>query len=222
MKIRLLDILIFTGLSLTFNACSNATDGGNIPASQLINDIDLKRGEVISCGPPEKQFGTVAFDISCKEVKVDFNFAMLLLHSFEYDEAEKVFARIIDKEPSCAMAYWGVAMSNFHPLWTPPTEQEIIKGNKAIAIARSLPKSSREEDYINAIGAYYTNWNELDHRARCNKFEKAMESLHTKYADDKEAGIFYALALTAAADPADKTFAKQKKAGDILSGLYPT
>src|SRR5882762_4184451 len=80
-----------------------------------IKAINLKRGEVVLCGPPDKQFGSVAFDISCsKKVKNDFNLAVALLHSFEYDEAEKVFAKIIDAEPGCAMAYWGVAMCNYH------------------------------------------------------------------------------------------------------------
>ena len=87
----------------------------------MLNEIHLKRGEVILCGPPDKQFGSVEFEISCSgKVKKDFNLAIALLHSFEYDEAEKVFAKIIDEEPECAMAYWGVAMCNYHPLWTPP------------------------------------------------------------------------------------------------------
>ena len=91
-------------------------NGNNTPANEAINEINLKRGEVISCGPPDKQFGSVEFETSCSEkVKKDFNLAIALLHSFEYDEAEKVFAKIIDEEPGCAMAYWGVAMCNYHP-----------------------------------------------------------------------------------------------------------
>jgi hypothetical protein len=68
-----------------------------------IKEINLKRGEIVLCGPADKQFGTVQFDISCtKDVKNTFNLAMALLHSFEYDEAEKVFTKIIDQEPGCA------------------------------------------------------------------------------------------------------------------------
>src|ERR1700712_3811224 len=78
-----------------------------------IKAINLKRGDIVLCGPADKQFGTVQFDISCtKPVRNTFNLAMALLHSFEYDEAEKVFTKIIDREPGCAMAYWGVAMCN--------------------------------------------------------------------------------------------------------------
>ena len=113
-------------------------DKNNSPSQDIIAEINLKRGAIISCGSSAKQFGVVDFDMSCSEkVKKDFNLAMELLHSFEYDESEKAFAKVIDEEPSCSMAYWGVAMCNFHPLWTVPTESELQKGAKAIEIAET-------------------------------------------------------------------------------------
>ena len=188
-----------------------------------INALNLKRGEIVLCGPPDKKFGSVKFDISCSEkVSDDFNLGVALLHSFEYDEAEKVFAKIIDKEPGCAMAYWGVAMCNFHPLWTPSTGPELEKGAKAIEIARSLGRpSERESGYIEAIGMYFKDADKTDHLTRCIRFEKAMEGIYIKYPQDKEAAIFYALSLDAAADPTDKSYTNQKKAGAILNALYP-
>lgn len=192
------------------------------PSKELINEIKLKRGEIISCGALDKQFGIMEFEISSGEnVKEDFNLAVKLLHSFEYDEAEKAFAKVIDKEPDCAMAYWGVAMSNFHPLWTPPSESELEKGAKAIQIAQSLKTSKREADYIDAIAAFYKDWQKTDHKSRCLNFEKGMEKVYKNYPEDKEASIFYALALNGAVDPADKSFARQIKAGNILNNLYP-
>lgn len=192
------------------------------PSKEVIGELNLKRGDVISCGPPDAQFGSVDFEMTCNEkVKKDFDLAVELLHSFEYDESEKAFAKVIDQAPGCAMAYWGVAMCNFHPLWNPPTESELQKGAKAIEIAKSITtKSERESGYINAIGSFYKDWNKTDHHTRCIYFEKAMEQLHIKYADDHEAAIFYALALDAAADPRDKTYANQKKAAAILNALY--
>jgi tetratricopeptide (TPR) repeat protein len=195
----------------------------NEPSPETIASIQLKRGEVVLCGPPEKQFGNTGFETSCPEkVKMDFRLAIALLHSFEYDEAEKVFAKIIDVAPECAMAYWGVAMSNYHPLWAPPTPSELEKGARVIAIAQSLTeKSKRETAYIDAIASFYHEWGKTDHRTRCLNFEKAMERVYTDYPTDKEAAIFYALALDGAADPMDKSFAKQRKAGAILTALYP-
>jgi hypothetical protein len=120
------------------------------------------------------------------------------------------------------MAYWGVAMANFHPLWAPPSEEELLKGTKAIEIAQAITqKTKREAEYIQAISAFYKDWDKKPHRIRCQSFEMAMEKLRINYPDDKEAAIFYALSLVAASDPTDKTYQKQKKAGAILSALYP-
>lgn len=201
-------------------ACTNHSKA---PDAALINDMNLKRGGLVSCGPADEEYGTLAFDVTgSAAAKKDFVLGLKLLHSFEYDEAEKVFAGIIDKDPQCAMAYWGVAMSNFHALWSPPTEAEFAKGAKAVNIAGALQKKTgRESAYIAAIGAYYKPGNTTDHYQRCLQFEQAMKSLQDKYPDDKEAITFYALALIAAADPADKTFTKQKKAGALLQSLYP-
>ena len=187
-----------------------------------ISSINLKTGDVVLCGPADKELGKVSFIISGDDsIKKQFNFAIALLHSFEYDEAEKAFAKIIHSDPHCAMAYWGVAMCNYHPLWTPPEAPELTKGARALEIARSIePKTNRESDYIYALSAYYSNWEKSDHRTRCNLYEEAMKTLSERYPNDKEATIFYALALDAAAEPADKMYTKQKKAGQILNGLY--
>src|SRR5437016_5357420 len=110
-------LLFYILLAFVLISCHHKSSG---PSKELISQINLKRGEAISCGPADKQFGSVDFEMSCNEKsKKNFNLAIELLHSFEYDESEKVFAKIIDEDPACAMAYWGVAMCNFHPLWTP-------------------------------------------------------------------------------------------------------
>ena len=214
-------IIFFSVLILLLVSCKRKN---TVPAKETIHAISLKRGEVVLCGPPDKQFGTVEFETSCSEkTKKDFNLAIALLHSFEYDEAEKVFTKIIDEEPACAMAYWGVAMCNYHQVWpSPPARAELEKGNKVILVAQSLTqKSKRETDYIDAIAVFYKDWSTIDHRTRCLNFGEAMEKIYRKYPNDKEAAIFYALALDGSADPADKSLANQRKAGAILTGLYP-
>lgn len=191
--------------------------------AEELKSLDLKRGEITLCGSGQDQFGTVAFGTSCSEkVSANFNLATALLHSFEYTEAEKVFAKVIDEDPECVFAYWGAAMSNFHPMWAPPTTDELQKGSKIIALARSLikDKSTRESDYIEAIGTIYDQWDSLDHHTRVVKFEKACEKIVEKYPDDTEAAIFYSLALDASANPADKSFHNQKKAGEILTTIF--
>ncbi|QMU26913.1 tetratricopeptide repeat protein [Adhaeribacter radiodurans] len=215
--IRFLSLVLTLFLLL---ACSRAKNQDQL--EKELQYLPLARGEVTLCGSGSDQFGSVAFSLSCSEkVKKDFNLAIALLHSFEYTEAEKVFARVMDTDPECVMAYWGAAMCNFHPLWTPPSPVDLQKGEKIIALARTIvnDKSSREADYLEAIASIYDQWNTLDHRTRLLKYEKASRKIFEKYPLDSEAAIFYALALGAAADPKDKTFHKQKKAGYILNQI---
>lgn len=204
---------------LLFATCKNKNEN---QYEDSIASMDLKRGAVVACGPQEGQYGETSFSATVPEKLLsDFNMAVALLHSFEYDEAEKMFAKVIDQAPDCAMAYWGVAMSNFHPLWAPPSPAELVKGAKAIAIARSInTKTKRESDYIEAIAKFYENADQQDHRSRVLNFEKTMEQIYLTYTDDKEAPVFYALALNAAADPTDKTYARQKKAFGILNLIF--
>ena len=201
-------------------ACESKKDQAEL--QQELQSLNLLRGDIALCGSEDARFGTVSFGNSCAEnVRDNFNLATALLHSFEYAEAEKVFASIIDADPECLMAYWGVAMSNFHPLWAPPTKDELAKGEKSIAIARSLNSNDeRERKYLEAVAVLYDNWNTLDHATRLQNFERAAEKIYLQYPSDIEAAIFYALALRAAADPTNKTFSKQKKAGDILNKLF--
>ncbi len=208
--------------SLTFLAsCSNNKKESTINIAD--ESLNLKRGAVISCGPQQGEiFGSVLFRGSIPVAnQKDFNTAIALLHSFEYDEAEKMFAKIIDDSPGCAMAYWGVAMSNFHPLWAPPSTQDLQKGIKAIELARNIKnKTKRESDYIEAIAQFYNNAKSLEHKSRVLNFEKAMENIYQTYPDDLEASVFYALALNAAADPKDKTYSRQKKAFELLNPIF--
>jgi tetratricopeptide (TPR) repeat protein len=206
-------------LPLILSSCTVKSKG---PSQQELENINLKRGEIVMCGSADKEFGDVVFETSCPDiVRENFSLAIAMLHSFEYDEAEKMFAKIIDAAPDCAMAYWGVAMCNFHPLWAPPAKPELEKGEKAVAIARSLKKSKKESEYMEAIGSFYHDWQNTDHRTRSIRYEQAMEKIHQQYPEDKEAAVFYALSLVGAADPADTTYSRQKKAGNILTSLYP-
>ena len=208
--------LICLFLVLFLSTCKNKQQN-TIP--ELVS-LGLLRGDILLCGSGD--FGDVSFSFSCNyETREDFNLAISLLHSFEYEEAEKAFAKVIDIDPNCAMGYWGVAMCNFHALWRPPTKDDLKKGALAIKIARSLKdKTERETKYIEAIALFYDNWETIDHKTRIAKFESAMENIYNTYPDDKEASIFYALALNSAADIADKTYKNRKKAGKILEELF--
>ena len=171
---------------------------------------------------PEK-LGTITFPISCAPAsQAPFARAVALLHSFWYDEAEKAFAAVAASDPACAMAHWGVAMSLYHPLWAAPTPAEIARGRAAAdkAVAAGAP-TDREKAYVAAIASFYKDAETVDHRTRATAYQKAMEGVHQHYPDDREAAIFYSLALLGTAPPADKTYANQKKAGEILNRVLP-
>ncbi len=207
---------IFICISMIGTNCKDTKYG----ASAELASIGLLRGELLLCGSGE--FGEVQFSQACSvETRETFNLAISLLHSFEYIEAEKAFAKVIDLDPSCAMAYWGVAMSNFHSLWAPPSREELKKGSKVLEMAKDLAKSPREAAYLNAITLFYKDWETVDHKTRTFNFSNEMEKVYETYKDDKEAAIFYALALRSTADPSDKTYQKQLKSGKILESLYP-
>jgi tetratricopeptide (TPR) repeat protein len=173
-------------------------------------------------GSPEK-LGKVTFPTSCAPaVQADFTRSVALLHSFWYDPAEKAFGAVAAADPSCAMAQWGVAMSLYHPIWAAPTPAEIKRGQDAVsrALAAKAP-TPRERDYVSAIAEFYGEADTLDHRTRAVRYEKAMERVAAAYPDDREAAIFHALALLGTANPADKTYANQRRAGEILNRVLP-
>ena len=172
-------------------------------------------------GDPTK-LGKVTFPVSCDpSLQPQFSSAVAMLHSFWYEKANDTFAAIAEKDPTCGMAYWGVAMTYWHPIWQAPGPADLKAGTAAAEKAKSAcGKTQRERDYITAIDTFYRDSDKLDHRTRALAYEKAMEQLQTNYPDDHEAAIFHALALLATAPPTDKTYVNQKKAGAILEPLF--
>lgn len=175
----------------------------------------------------EERLGEVSLPISCSPTaQQQFNRAVALQHSFFFPETVKAFTVIAEKEPSCAMAYWGIAISQRpNPLVGPFPSDVLQRGWQAIEKARAASqKTEREIAWIEALAAYYQDYATVPQQKRTANYEAAMARLAARYPDDAEAAIFYALALNEAADPADKTYAKQLKAADILERLelkYP-
>ena len=172
-------------------------------------------------GDPAK-LGKVNFPVSCNQaVQPQFSSAVAMLHSFWYDKASDTFAAVTQKDPACGMAYWGIAMTYYHPIWEAPGPADLKAGAAAAEKAQSVgAKSQRERDYIAAIETFYKDSDKFDHRTRALAYEKAMEQLQARYPDDREAAIFYALALLATAPPTDKTYVNQRKAGAILEPMF--
>jgi hypothetical protein len=170
----------------------------------------------------QDKLGQVHFAVSCAPaVQKDFDRAVALLHSFWYSAAVMAFTAIGVADADCAMAHWGVAMSRWYPLWEPPSPAALKQGWDAVEKAKAIGgKTDRERDYIAAIEAFYKDADQLDHRTRALTYEAAMERVYQRYPDDREAAVFYALALNATALPTDKSYAKQLRAGEILEKVF--
>src|SRR5215470_6047343 len=161
----------------------------------------LAMREAKSAPPPEpgdlRGVGKVTFPITCSSnVQSDFARGVALLHSFFYEEARRVFTSVAERDPKCAMAQWGIAMTWWHPIWTPPTPDEMRAGKAAIEKAMSLkPGSDREHGFITALNTYYNTAESsnaapvgqschgpVGPRDRVIAYEKAMRQLRDKYA----------------------------------------
>ena len=171
---------------------------------------------------PEK-LGRVHFETSCSpEVTEAFDRAVALLHSFSFSTAKQAFLDVVAADPSCAMAHWGVAMTQWsNPFSLQRSAATLADGHAAAArAAASGDPTPRERAYIAAVTELYRDYETVDQRTRVVAYEKAMERLHEEYPDDREATAFYALAINQTALPTDKTYSQQLKAAALLEELF--
>jgi len=201
MKMRLLPILCATALS--------------IPGAALSHDTDESG---------KGKLGTVSFPTSCDaKLQPAFERAVAMLHSFWYNAAEKAFDDIYAQDPGCAIAEWGYAailmdnpLSGFGP-----SLDNAKKAQAALDRARKNPaKTERERDYIDAVAAYYDNWENKPEKERQLARSKAYEALAAKYPNDDEAQIFNALYIAGTQSQADQTYAAYLKAAAILEAQF--
>jgi tetratricopeptide (TPR) repeat protein len=227
---RALPVAFFTSALLAGGAPRGASETPASVSSRLgdlraVGSVQLKT----SCGP---------------DAQAGIERATALLHSFFYDEARRVFGEVAAKEPGCAMAHWGVAMTHWHPIWTPPAPDERAAGWQAIERARAVGGGSDiERGLIAALSAYYadptpsaaaaTGTGEAgpschgltggaEHAARALAYERAMERLFAEQPADVEVASFYALALLATHPPTDASLKNPTRTTEILESFHST
>jgi len=181
--------------------------------------------------------GKVEFPVSCaSSVQSEFSRGVALLHSFFYEEARRVFTSVAERDPKCAMAQWGIAMTWWHPIWTPPTPDEMSAGKAAIEKAMAMNAGTdRERGFITALNVYYKTPDSsnaaavgqschgpVGPRDRVVAYEKAMHQLRDKYPDDFEIQAFHAFAVLGVgyATPNDTSLSKQLEAAAIFEKLW--
>ena len=167
--------------------------------------------------------GEIHFETSCNEdAQTEFDHAVALLHSFWFPEALAAFERTLEKDSSCGMAHWGIALSHWGNFLGGPRDQEPLKRGWAATqrASETGAGTERERDYIAAVELLYKNHESTDNQTRKLTYEKAMEAIVAKYPDDSEAKAFYGIALNGTADLADKTYSNQLKAAALLETLF--
>ncbi len=207
----------------------------------IILATTLAAGHLKAATVPEpgdlRAAGKVSFPVSCAPaVQSDFNRGVALLHSFFYEEARRVFTSVAERDPKCAMAQWGIAMTWWHPIWTPPTRDEMSAGKAAIQKAMAMSAGTeRERGFITTLNVYYNTSDSstaaavgqschgpVGPRDRVIAYEKAMRQLRDKHPDDFEAQTFYAFAVLGVGytTPGDTSLSKQLEAAAIFEKLW--
>jgi tetratricopeptide (TPR) repeat protein len=169
----------------------------------------------------DQKFGTVHFATSCNETaQRRFDRAMRYQHSFWYKASREIFEETLKADPTCGIAYWGMALGLLDNPHNPPPAPNLPLGLAAIQAAKAAgAKTPRERDFIDALAVMYVGYDTIPHPTRVQSYLKAMEALAAKYPDDDEAQIFYAITLNVAASPTDKTYANQLKGAAILEAI---
>jgi len=171
----------------------------------------------------DEALGEVNFPVSCSAaVQAAFNHAMAQYHSFWFGPARQSFTAILDEDPGCGVAHWGIALVALgNPFGWPAGADTQARAAAALDEARRVGAASpRERGLTEALGAYLSDFEQVPHRTRVLALERAMAQLAERYPDDVEIQILYALVLNAAVDPTDKRFARQRQAAAILEPLF--
>ncbi len=186
-----------------------------LPGAALSHDADE---------PGKGKLGTVNFPTSCDpKVQPGFERAVAMLHSFWFNAAENAFEKVLAQDPSCSIAAWGYAailMDNpLGGLGASPDNAR--KAQAALEKAKKAGATTeRERDYIDAVAAYYENFENRPERDRQISRSKAFEALAAKYPNDDEAQIFNALYISGTQSQADQTYAAYLRAAAILEEQF--
>lgn len=171
-----------------------------------------------------EKLGAVQFATSCNGVaQKDMNHAVALLHSFQFSRAIDGFNMVLGDDATCAIAYWGIALSDWSNPFAPgiKDKSQLQLGRNSVERGTALgAKTERERAYLAAVGKLYSDFESASQPARLLAYRDAMAGVAAIYPQDHEAQIFYALALVVAEDPGDKTYADRLKAATILETLF--
>ncbi len=160
-------------------------------------------------------YGTVHFANSCSAAaQPALQLEVARLHSFE--AAVSRFEAVTKRDPGCAIALWGAAMSaRGNPLGGVLGDADLATGRRLVDEAVALNTGTpREKALIGAMDVYYRPYPDQTTRARA--YADVMDRVRAANPDDPDVAAFDGLAIIEGVDLQDKTYARQKRAGAIL------
>ena len=198
-----------------FSVLANAQSDSSMPMEHHHHE-DKQDGE---------KLGHVSFPTSCAERSQQaMERGVALLHSFGYTQAQRQFEAIAKDDPRCAMAHWGIAMTQFHELWGSPEGAQLKRGARQMAKARKLARKKitpHEQAYIDALSAFYQG-RKASNQQRADAYEAGMNELNRNFPDDVEGAAFDALSMLAAVSPTDTSLNNERQALKIIVPLFAT
>jgi tetratricopeptide (TPR) repeat protein len=171
----------------------------------------------------EEKLGTLSFPTSCDpKIQAEFERGVAMIHSYWFLVARRTFEGVLQQDPTCAIAYWGIAMDQLgNSLVGPPPRAQADAAWAALEKAREIgAKTERERGWIDALRAYFRDHDKVDVDTRLRAYNKAMEQMAQRYPDDYEVQVVYALTLQASASKTDLTYANQLQSVAILEKLF--
>ena len=206
----------------------------NPPILPLAFRVPLRRaalvlGLLLICtGPAQGQeanhqetvLGTVNFNASCSAE--EFDHALAFFHHMQYEESRAAFERIVEADPECGMAHWGIAMTLFQPLWpTRPGPEALRRGWEEVRKAQELGTGSdREANLVRAAEAFFRDPKQADWWTRIRNWSEAMDRAYRESPEDMETAALYALSQLAAGQVAPNRLAYHSRAAEVLLSLY--
>ena len=209
---RTIPLLLVCGALLT--SCTYAQSASPMPGMEHHHHDDT----------PE-QLGHVSFPTSCAaRSQAPMERGVALLHSFGYTVAQMQFEAIAKDDPACAMAHWGIAMTQFQELWGRPDAAALKRGAEEMAKARALAAppatiTPREQAYIAALSAFFDPA-DIPFQQRADAYEAKMNALHREFPEDVEGAAFDALSMLASVAPDDTSLTHEHQALAILVPLF--
>ncbi len=172
------------------------------------------------------EYGATEFDNSGAEAAQEpFLRGVLMLHSFEYDDARAAFQEAQKIDPDFAMAHWGEAMTHNHPVWMEQDREAALAALRDLAptpeARLGAAPTERARAYLRTLHVLYGAGNEapMDKEARDNAYEDAMADLAAQYPDDLDAQAFHALSILGTAHEG-RNFATYMRAASIVEEVF--